>query len=127
MRFLVLALVFFLSISACFGGWMLMDHPNGRRLQMPVSMLENTPFPDFFWPGIILFVVFGLGSLLVAGLVIQRADGYHRWVSGRGLALVIWIGVQLALIPGYSWLQLLYGGLGLLLFVLGFRLVRSGL
>ncbi len=122
MRILVFAFVLFLGLSACFGGWALMEYPSGQMLQMPTQMLENSPFADFFWPGLILFVILGLGSLLVAGLIFRRVPNYHRWVILLGLSLVIWIGMQLIWLSTYSWLQLLYGGLGLVLVALGFFL-----
>jgi hypothetical protein len=96
---------------------------------MPVSMLERSPFRDFRIPGLILCVVLGLGAFFVAaGLFSLPAwrwaerlnpfkSKHWSWMAAVtfGVALIIWIAVQVAMIGGGSWLQVLYFGVGLLI------------
>jgi hypothetical protein len=96
-------------------------------MKMPLTMLHGSPFHDFLVPGWLLCVGLGLGAFLVAaGLFFQPAwswaerlnplSGSHwSWTAacGFGLALMIWISVQVAMIGGGSWLQPFYFGVGL--------------
>jgi len=128
----LLCLLMFQGISATPPGLLLIIDPMGGLLRMPLSMLHGSPFPDFLIPGLILCFVLGLGALLVAaGLFclpvwscaerLNPFKGTHwSWTAAVtfGLALMIWITVQVAMIGGGSWLQLLYFGLGLAILVL---------
>jgi hypothetical protein len=49
----------FLGVSAAFGGILLVLNPTGARLQMPLSILQFSPFHNFLIPGLILGFVFG--------------------------------------------------------------------
>ncbi|MBX2946201.1 MAG: hypothetical protein KF725_10230 [Cyclobacteriaceae bacterium] len=72
-RILIISLLLFNGISACFGGYRLISKPDGSGLDMPVSFLEHTPFSNYLIPGIVLFVANGLLSLVVAFFVITKA------------------------------------------------------
>jgi len=93
-------------------GAILMLFPDGRPLQMPVSMLAGSPFADFFFPGLILFAVIGLGHAAAAAmsLRIHRLRGLAGAVMGLGL--MIWIFVQVSMIGGGHWLQNLFFAIG---------------
>jgi hypothetical protein len=93
----------------------------------PAALLHESPFGDFLIPGSILCVVLGLGAFLVAAALfflpawswaerLNPFSGQHwSWTAacGVGLALMIWISVQVALIGGGSWLQPFYFAVGL--------------
>lgn len=129
---LLLCVLVFQGISATPPGLLLMLDPTGGLMKMPLSMLHGSPFHDFLVPGLILCVVLGLGALLVAaGLFflpvwswterLNPLKGMHwSWMAAVtfGVALMIWITVQVAMIGGGSWLQLLYFGVGLAILVL---------
>ena len=61
LRFLFGCLAF-LGVSAAFGGIMLVLNPIGARLQMPLSILQFSPFHNFPIPGLIFGIIFGIGS-----------------------------------------------------------------
>ncbi|MBI5544293.1 MAG: hypothetical protein HY901_10415 [Deltaproteobacteria bacterium] len=83
---------------------MMIVDPTGGLLQMPLSTLRGSIFGDFLIPGLILFVVLGLGALAVgAGLFFlpawswaERLNPFPRqhwsWFTavGYGVALMIW-------------------------------------
>ena len=99
--------------------------PSGRAVGLPLDWLDGTPFDDYFIPGLILFTVLGLFPLAVAWALWRR----HRWARGGsllvGLALVVWILVEILMV-GYQPeppLQAIYGFLGLL--ILGLAATRS--
>jgi hypothetical protein len=125
----------FLGVSAAFGGIVLTLNPTGSWLQLPRSILQFSPFRDFLIPGLILGIVFGLGSFatLLAlwfrpvwsfGTALTRFTGAHwSWSAALaiGLGQVIWIVTQMLMVRGADWLQFMYGGLGLLIVLLTFQ------
>lgn len=96
-----LALEVFLSVGALGGGTALMLGPRGEILPLPMLLLANSPFDSYFVPGLILFVVLGLGPLAAARLVWLRSSLAPFAASGIGIALLTWLAVQIAVI-GYS-------------------------
>jgi len=125
----------FLGVSAAFGGIVLVLNPTGTWLQIPLSILQFSPFRDFLIPGLLLGIVFGLGSFatLLAlwfrpswpfGTALTRFTGAHwSWSAAVavGLGQVIWIVTEMLLVRGADWLQFVYGGLGLLIVLLALQ------
>ena len=120
--FLVVGLVF-QGLSGLYGGGVLVWDPTGAFLQMPLSLLEGSPFPTYRIPGLILFTVLGIGPLVVAvGLWRRQVWAWYGAVAVSG-GLLIWIVVQVWMV-GYHAdppLQLIYGSLGLVLLILALR------
>ncbi len=113
------------GLGALYGGWNLMTFPDGSGFGLPLSILQHSPFTDFFLPGLILFVFNGLCSIAVlAALWLNRAQ-YPWLVIGQGAILVGWIGIQILLIRGTGTLHWIFGGIGLLLMVSGALLVNA--
>lgn len=134
LRWLVGCLIF-LGVSALFGGVVLVGSPSGAWLHIPLSVLRYSPFDDFLIPGLILGLVFGLGSLVAVlalwarpawpiATTLTRATGEH-WAWSAALALglgqIIWITTQILMVRGIDGLQVLYGSLGVLIVVLAFQ------
>jgi hypothetical protein len=108
------------------GGGALIAAPSGRVMKLPASWLAGSPFHDFLIPGLILFVVLGIGPAVVIWALLARPGcaplervnpflhQYWGWtLSGViGVALVVWIVVEVAIIARFSWLQPFFGGLG---------------
>lgn len=125
----------FLGVSAAFGGIVLTLNPTGTWLQIPLSILQFSPFRDFLIPGLLLGIVFGLGSFatLLAlwfrpvwplGTALTRFTSAHwSWSAALaiGLGQVIWIITEMLMVRGTDWLQFVYGVLGLLILLLSFQ------
>jgi len=128
-RWLLIFLLLFNAIGAYYGSYMLITDPTGENIKMPLQYLEGSFFNDYFIPGIILLVVNGLLPTIAGiGLIIRRPNmplpGFsivknQLWAWSlsliSGLGLMIWIGVQIAMI-GYLKempIQAIYGALGL--------------
>jgi hypothetical protein len=125
----------FLSVSALFGGAMLLVDPSGGSLEMPITYLRDSPFEDYRVPGAILFGVLGIGPM--AALCGIRCRPRWSWADvlnpfkkmhwawsasvAVGLALLVWIAVQVALIGYVSFLQPLYGAVGLVILFSSFH------
>ena len=119
---LLIILQFLLGLGALAGGGTLMAAPDGTVMQMPLSMLEYSPFPNYLIPGMILFTVLGIYPVLVAYGLWQRpawrwldklnpAKRVHwSWVASlaAGVILVAWITVQVLLIRSVAFLHVWY-------------------
>lgn len=115
-----------LGATALFSGSMLVVQPDGSVFSAPLSLLDRTPFTDFFWPGMILGGLFGIGSLL-ASLSIARGWRYgFRFAQVIGAGHVIWILFQLHWFPESSALQPILAAIGVAIFVMAGRCRRSG-
>jgi CDP-diglyceride synthetase len=120
--FILLLLVLFQGLSGLAGGIGLVLDPSGKLLQIPINWLDNSPFNDYMIPGIILLIVLGVFPFITL---------YRLWVKMKwawlfafvlGIALLIWIGVEIIII-GYQPdppLQLIYGLVGLIILILLF-------
>ncbi|WP_432840071.1 hypothetical protein [Dactylosporangium sp. CA-092794] len=124
-------LLVFLALSAVAGGIGLID--GGISDQFPADWLDRLPLIDsWLIPGLVLGVGFGLGSFVAAyGMLTLRGGPRpaaalrwtgHHWSWSATIALgvgqVVWIALELIYLPGWSWLQVIYGGIGVALAVL---------
>jgi hypothetical protein len=121
----------FQALGALGGGAVLIASPKDGVIKLPLSDLRGSPFGDFLIPGIVLFVVLGLGPAVVAWALIRRPRSaaleavnpfrheYWGWtLSGViGVGLVIWIAVEVLFIP-LTFLQPFYAGVGLVIILL---------
>ena len=121
---LAIALEVFTALGAIPVGFMLLTDPTGAGVGFPSGWIEATPFGSYLVPGLYLFAMNGVAMLVLAALSIQR----HRWAPGLtvalGAGLVIWIAVQVVVMPETSALQAAYGAIGLTLVVVGVAWLR---
>lgn len=112
----LLALLLVQGVGGIAGGLSLALRPDGSIMRMPVSYLDGSPFPDYLVPGLILLLVLGVLPLVVAvGLWKERRWAWYGSVV-VGCGLMIWILVEMTIIP-YDILQIVFGGVGVLIFV----------
>ncbi len=114
----------FIGIGAVAGGLLLVLDPSGTKLGTPIELLEKTPFTTFLIPGIVLFIVNGLGNFVgaVASFVKYRYAG--EMTMALGVFLVLWIVVQVYWMEPH-WLHILYFVLGILEVALGWSVWKS--
>ena len=129
--YVLVFLVFFLAFSGLTGGFALTLWSSGDVLQMPLSMLENTPFNNFLIPGLILLLVLGVFPTLLGYAMLKEPKWdwanklnvykqYHfLWSYSLylGLILILWINIQIFMIGGGHILQFIYGILGTLIVI----------
>jgi hypothetical protein len=96
-----LALDVLLSVGALAGGAALVLGPRGQIMPLPLSALKGSPFDTYFVPGLILFGVLGIGPLLAARLVWLRHRLAPLATCVVGVALLVWLAVEIAIV-GYS-------------------------
>jgi hypothetical protein len=119
-------LMFLLAVSGLMGGGAFLLDPSGYLLQMPLSLLESSPFPNYLVPGIILFILLGCYPTVMCYALIKKPAWIffewinlykdHHWAwSGSlysGIILILWIDFQILFIGYGSVLQSIYGLLG---------------
>lgn len=121
--YLLAAGLLFQGLSGLYGGGALVWDPTGTLLQMPLDLLEGSPFATYRIPGLILFTVLGIGPMVVAvELWRQRTWAWYGAIAVSG-ALLIWIAVEVWMIGYHAEppLQLIYGTLGAILLILALR------
>lgn len=125
MKFVNRSLLFlhiFIGVGAMAGGLMAILNPE-RPGGMPAETLEYSPFSNFLIPGIILFVVIGLGNILCALLMIYKIR-YQAYISCIiSAALVIWIIVQCIMLRAVVSLHIIFFIFGLVEGVLSLLLL----
>jgi uncharacterized protein with PQ loop repeat len=96
-------------------GLQLIADSSGASIGLPSAWIESTPFGSYLVPGLYLLLMNGIGMLVLAGLIV-RSHWSAPWVMAvLGVGLIIWILVQLALLPETSFLQWLFLITGFLL------------
>lgn len=128
---LLILLQVLLGLGALAGGGAFILAPDGSLLQMPISFLDTSPFPDFLIPGLILFTFVGIYPLAVA-YSLWKLPAWHwpdalnpfkqihwSWAASlaAGVIVMLWIAVELVWVP-YGLIHLIYIGWGLLLLAL---------
>ena len=130
--YLLIFLVLIQIISAVPAGWMLIADPSGTNLGLPVEMLQYSPFPDFLIPGLFLFIVLGIFPIVIVYGLIKKTEfklankinlyqKYHwSWTFSYylGLLLILWINMELLFIKDYSFLQVIFSMLGVIIIVI---------
>jgi hypothetical protein len=124
-RMVALVAVGFLALSAIWGAALLIGDPMGRPMEIPVSVLQHSPFHSFLVPGILLLVSSGLLGTVVFVLALVRARAYGWWVGFQGCVLFGWITIEVILLRTVVWLHYVYWGLALILIASGWVLRRE--
>lgn len=117
---------FIVGIGAVVCGVIFVLFPSGRVLGVPLSLLEGSPFSNFLIPGIILFLVNGIGQLWAGMLSLKRYSWSGHASAVFGIGLMIWIFIQVSMIGGGHCLQYAYFFIGVVEIVLAF-LIREKL
>jgi hypothetical protein len=100
-RYLLEALLTFGAINAFAGGYYRLSGAKG----VPLEWLAGSPFSDYFIPSLILFVVVGGVFSFAAIAVFMRSRLARVSAFVAGTVVLVWIGVQLAIIGYVSWMQ----------------------
>jgi len=121
---IAIGLELFTAVGAIPVGIQLLMDTTGKMVGFPPGWIEATPFGSYLLPGIYLLLVNGLGMLILAGLTFLR-HWTAPWLTGiLGVGLMIWIGVQLVVMPETSFLQAMFGAIGIVLAVIGVAWLR---
>jgi hypothetical protein len=124
---LVMLLLLLNGVAAIYGGWQLMDHPDGSSLSLPLQYLSTTPFMDYRLPGILLFSTIGIYSIALFSLILSGTEKYAGLLLAQGIILSIWIIAQLIFQITFSILHALFLLIGLTFIYTGMLELRKNL
>ncbi len=113
----LIAIHLFVGIGAIIGGLAAIINPE-EPLGITVEALKNSPFNNFLIPGIILFVIIGVGNLFSALMSLLRSKFQGYISSILGWALMIWIVVQCIMLDSIIFLHVLFFIIGAIIAVL---------
>jgi hypothetical protein len=122
----LLAMLGQLSVRALIGGAALLIAPSGRIVGLSTAPLDGTPFGDFLLPGIVLSTVFGIAPAVVCyALYTRRRWGWLARV-GIGVALLVWIVVEVVVGFDRPTIYLNLGTAGAIVLLASRRSIRQG-
>lgn len=124
-RATTIILLLIITISAIFGGGAMLIDPSGTNQGISIETLKNTPFDDFLIPGLILFIMFGLGGLITTIIVMKKIKGYPFLTISMGFALSLFISVEILMLKDVHFLQIIYAIIGISLVILGILLRKK--
>src|SRR4051812_46500345 len=96
-------------------GWSLITDPTGSGIGLPSAWIANTAFGTYLVPGLYLLFINGFGMLVAAALTLLRHWFAAWWTGTLAIGLIVWILVQVAVMPETSWLQWFFLSSGLCL------------
>jgi len=120
-------LAVFTGVLAIPVGLMFIADPTGGSIGLPPGWIEGTPFGSYMVPGFYLLLMNGVGMLVLAGLILLRHWSAPWLTAILGVGLIIWILVQLVVMPETMILQWIFLATGVALgFVALYWLRRTG-
>ena len=97
-----------------------MKDTSGKSIGFPPELLTNLHIESFLLPGIVLFFIVGILSILAALFVFLEIKNYPWMVMGQGILIVLWLAGEVFFDVSVADLQYPYFVLGFFLFLLGY-------
>ena len=122
MKTILFILVSFIAVTSTLSGLLMISKPDGGILNLPFSLLENTPFKNYMIPGILLTLIVGGINLIAVFFNMKRHSGRYNWAMAGGFVISTWILAQIILINAAHWLHFIYFGIGVLIILISYQL-----
>jgi hypothetical protein len=118
--------LFIVSLNALAAGYSFITDPSGKGLGITTNYLRpSAPFDNYLIPGIVLFVVIGIASSIIAVLAMAKKGHYPFLILTQGCVLVAWIVIQLMMVTTFHPLHLIIGLIGFTLIAFGWLINRE--
>ncbi|MFL5740404.1 MAG: hypothetical protein ACJ75B_09325 [Flavisolibacter sp.] len=128
LRITAIVFLFIVSLNALAAGYSFITDPSGKGLGITTDYLKSsTPFDNYFIPGIVLFVVIGIMSSVIAVFAMAKREHYPFLILTQGCILVGWIAIQLMMVTTFHPLHLIIGLIGVLLMFFGWLINQKRL
>ncbi len=118
-RIIVITLLVFTGLNALIAGFLFMYDSSGDMMGLNTDYIGQSPFSNYFWPGLVLFMFNGLLNLFVAYWSIKKGRYYAMAVIIQGIVLMGWILVQVIMVHEINTLHTVMFSIGSILFLLG--------
>ncbi|HEX5027138.1 MAG TPA: hypothetical protein VFV68_17785 [Agriterribacter sp.] len=122
MKTLLFILVSFIAVTSTISGLLMIGDTDGGILNLPLSLLEGTPFKNYLFPGILLAGIVGGVNIIAVFSNISRSSTRYNWSVAGGIMITAWIIVQMILIQSLHWLHFIYLGSGMLIILIAYQL-----
>ncbi len=122
MKTFLFILLSFIAVTATLSGLYMISNPDGGVMDLSVSLLNETPFTNFLFPGILLTITVGAVNLVAVVYNIKRHPARYNLALAGGFITTGWIIAQMILIPAAHWLQYVYLGTGILIILSAYQL-----
>ena len=114
----------FIGITAIAGGSRLVSNPHGLP-DFPIEWLINSPFSNYFFPGLVLLIVIGFGFVVSSTLNFLRKRYAGGMAALLGICLILYMIIEVWFVGLHNFLQPLYFILGVLVLILGLKMFKS--
>jgi hypothetical protein len=114
-----------IAVGAIVAGIAFLMDPSGHSSGTSTAILVNSPFPDFFIPGLFLLTFNGIGNLLSAIMSFIKIKVSGFLGLAFGIILMVWVVLQVYWIGYENILQPVYFILGGVEAVIGYKLLRD--
>jgi hypothetical protein len=114
----------FIGLTAIAGGFRLVSNPNGIP-DFPIEWLNNSPFTNYFIPGLVLLIVIGFGNVLAGTVTFLRKRYSGSIAIVLGTFLILYMTIEVWFVGLRNFLQPLYFILGVIVLILGLKLFKS--
>ena len=93
--------------------------------EVPLELLEGSPFHSYFIPGLFLFLVIGGSALFAAIHVIKRRSRAHKATLVCGIIVLLWLAIQVVIIGYASWMQPTTALMAIVILLLAMKLPKT--
>ena len=114
----------FIGITAIAGGSKLVSNPHGLP-DFPIEWLINSPFSNYFFPGLVLLIVIGFGFVVSSTMNFLRKRYSGGMAALLGVCLILYMIIEVWFVGLRNFLQPLYFVLGVIVLILGSNLFKS--
>jgi len=114
----------FIGITAIAGGLRLVSNPSGIS-DFPIEWLSNSPFTNYFIPGLVLLIVIGFGNVFAAIVTFLHKRYFGSIAALSGTFLILYMTTEVWFVGLRNFLQPLYFILGVIVLILGLKLLKS--
>ena len=125
LRIIAVVLIFFIALPALAAGYSFIVDPSGKGVDISLAYLKSTsPFKNYFIPGIVLFTVNGILSVVIAIAVLKKVKHYPFLILLQGFIYIGWIAVQLTMVRSFHPFHAIVASIGIVLMFIGWILYR---
>ena len=124
-RSIAMTIVFFNGIGALASGYLFMSDPSGSRIGLSTDILLNSPFENYFLPGLILFIFNGVFGVITFTLSMINHEKADTFILIQGIILSGWIFIQIIMLKMMHPMHLILGACGILLTYYGVMKLKT--
>ncbi len=122
LRYLSFAFLLLIGLNALVGGYLFIADPSGGLMGMNIKQLDRPVFDDFLIPGMLLFLMNGVLSIIAALFVMFQWKGFIQLTILQGIILSVWMLVQIFLFEQIYLIQYIVSAVALVILVCGIRM-----